>query len=90
MQQFNFLVEADQAERLREVAKVYGTNTSAFLREMIGAICGDNPEGPGAFLQKLGTAIGRQQQLDLFAQEAPRLRKPALKGKRRRKRVRTT
>lgn len=66
---FNFRLPSDQARKLEAVAKIYGTNTSVFLREMIGAFCGGHPSGPAYFLEKLGSAMGQQRQLELFAQE---------------------
>jgi hypothetical protein len=70
---FNFRLPPDQAERLREVAKLYGTNTSQFLREMIGAFTGGHASGPAYFLEKFGSAIGqakeKQMQFELFAQQ---------------------
>jgi hypothetical protein len=83
---YNFRLPKDQARRLEEVAKIYGTNTSAFLREMIGAICGGTPEGPAPFLQKLGMALGQQRQLELFA--ASEAQKPATRRQKRKRRRR--
>ena len=73
--------------RLRAVAKIYGApSTSAFVRDMLRAILSGTPEGPAPFLQRLGMALGQQQQLDLFAQARTEARKQAQEPRSARKR----
>ena len=86
---YNVRLDDGTKKRLEAVAKIYGApNTSAFLREMLTSILSEDPNGPGAFLQRLGLALHRQAQLELNLAATAAPQKPAQKARSRRKRHR--
>lgn len=74
---FAFRLPVNQATKLREVARIYGSrNPSEFCREMFGAILGGNQETVGAFLRKLQQSLAEQLMEEMraaaVAQKSPR------------------
>lgn len=85
---FNFRLPVDQANGLREMAKVYGAkNTSDFLREMVGAMCSGQPEQIKAFVGRLIQRAGEQLTLQLTAplDAVTKAQKPVKKAKKKAK-----
>lgn len=67
---YRFRLSMDDRKNLEEVAKLYGApNPSAFLREMVGAICSNDQKRMGEFFARLVTKMGEQLALD-FAEKA--------------------
>lgn len=65
---FSFRLPVDQADSLRDMAKLYGAkDTSSFLREMVGAMCSNDMEKVKAFNGRLATKMGEQLTLKLNA-----------------------
>lgn len=65
---FNFRLDSAKAKELRELARVYGSaNTSAFLRELVGAIVSGDPAQVSAFNTRLFQKMGQQLALDFTA-----------------------
>lgn len=66
----NFVFRLPTVERaaLIEMAKLYGApNTSAFLREMVGAMCSGDTDRVKAFNLRLFSKVGEQLALKLNA-----------------------
>lgn len=80
--QYPFRLRKETADKLNEVAKIYGASTgAAFLREMIEATIGGNQLRMMAFLQELGNKLSNQLQLELVAaQERAALRQQPVKA----------
>jgi len=80
---FNFRLPEEEANTLREVAKLYGSpSASAFVREMVTTMCSGEPDQAKAFIGRLISRMGEQLSLSLQTPVPPR------KGPKKRKRPR--
>lgn len=81
---FTFRLAKDRAERLHEVAKVYGApSTSELLREMVGTIVSGDPKVVADFFARLQRKMGEQLQLDFNAAVAAKVAAAKASSKRR-------
>ncbi len=65
---FVFRLPVPERAALLEMAKLYGSpNVSAFLREMVGAMCSGSPERVKDFNVRLFSKVGEQLALKLSA-----------------------
>lgn len=94
-----FRLPSEERASLDEMAKIFGAaNTSAFLREMVGAMCSGKTERVAEFNAKLIRAAGEQLILKLNAPLGPValpeaskvLSLPVKRKKKRRRRQRAT
>lgn len=64
----NFRLPNPERAALLEMSKLYGApNVSAFLREMVGAMCSGSPERVKDFNVRLFSKVGEQLALKLSA-----------------------
>ena len=64
---YRFRLALEDQEKLLEMAKMFGSpNTSAFLREMVGAMCSGEQKRVMDFVQRFMAAVDRQVQMDFM------------------------
>ena len=80
---FTFRLPAKDLEALREVAKLCGLTSGAFLAQMVGAVVSSDHKRIADFVAQLAAKMGEQLTLDLQAKQAPLPAKRKRKGGRR-------
>jgi hypothetical protein len=76
-----FRISKENLKSLRQVAKIYGSPYTSFVRDAVQAMCSGDMERVGAFLTRLQRSAMKQMEMELGkAQKRQKRRRRATPG----------